>query len=120
MSTEVDLSELADRVADYRFAYLMTVGDEGRVHAVAVTPTVQDATLLIAGPGRRTLANAQARPDVSMVWPPAEIDGYSLIVDGAAGTHPAGLALTPTRAVLHRSAPSPNAGSGCGSDCVEL
>jgi hypothetical protein len=59
---------------------------------------------------------------VSLLWPPAEPGGYSLMADGAAGPGQAGtLIVTVTRAVLHRRGPAP-AGStaSCGSDCIPL
>ena len=120
MSTEVDLDELGKVLTNYRFAYLMTVGNEARPHAVAVVPSIADGELLIREPGSRTLANALARPTVSLVWPPADADDYSLIVDGTASDGTDGLRISPTRAVLHRPAPSPDSTGPCGSDCREL
>jgi hypothetical protein len=60
---------------------------------------------------------------VSLLWPPAEPGGYSLIVDGtaAAGVREGRLAVTPTRAVLHRPASAPgDARPGCSADCVPI
>lgn len=34
----MQVSELADAMAVYRFAYLVTISDDGRAHVVAVTP----------------------------------------------------------------------------------
>lgn len=122
MSIQVELSALADAVARYRFAYLLTVGGEGPPHALAVTPTVDGAVLTINGIGRRTRDNLLARPEVTLVWPPEAVDEYSLIVDGQAAASGESARITPTRAVLHRPAPRPEpaAEGGCGSDCVEL
>ena len=65
------------------------------------------------------------RSDVTLLWPPAEPGGYSLIVDGRAEVTVADaetvrLAVVPTRALLHRDADpdSPNAAKGCLHDCV--
>ena len=70
--------------------------------------------------GRTTSRNATARPLVALLWPPTTADGYSLIVDASfvtaveiAGGHE--LTLRPTKAVLHRPAPS-----GVGSDCTPV
>ncbi len=67
------------------------------------------------------------RPLVTLLWPPAEPGGYSLIVDGTvtsaegAGTGDNSVVVRPTKAVLHRPAVSPDdASPGCGSDCVPL
>ena len=122
MSVTVALQQLAETLTQYRFAYLLTVGDDARSHVVAVTTTMTDDTLLIAGPGRRTRANLAAHPSVTLVWAPADPRDYSVIVDGVGLLRGDELAVAPTRAVLHRPAPSPTTttGGGCESDCVEL
>jgi hypothetical protein len=108
-------------MAERPYAYLLTVSDDGRPHAVAVTPVLVNGVLR-ATVGRRTVSNASARPNgVSLVWPPADAGGYSLIADGAASASGEVVEVRPTKAVLHRPAP-PDAGSAeagsCGSDCV--
>ncbi len=122
MSIPVELSGLAEVLARYRFAYLMTAGAQGAPHAVAVSPVLQGGELVIDGTGRRTRANAQERSAVGMVWPPANEGDYSLIVDGEARMEGEQLRIQPQRAVLHRPAPSPqaNAEGSCASDCQEL
>ncbi|MFC5994723.1 hypothetical protein ACFQE5_10930 [Pseudonocardia hispaniensis] len=121
MSIEVALGELAETLVNYRFAYLLTVGNRERAHVVAVTPVLEGDTLLVPEPGRTTRANLGTRPSATLVWPPAEPDGYTLIVDGAAEQRDGRLAVTPSRAVLHRPAPAPASGAGgCASDCIEL
>lgn len=125
MSVPVALDRLRDEAG--RFGprpYLLTVSADGRAHAVSVA-VAWDGDELVMAAGRRTVANAADRPHVSLLWPPHEPDGYSLIVDGeahvSAGPDGAGVAVTPTTAVLHRSAPNPGAGaSACGSDCIPL
>ena len=72
---------------------------------------------LVVPAGRTTSRNATARPLVALLWPPTTAEGYSLIVDAtfvAGAEIPGGheLTLRPTKAVLHRPAPS-----GVGSDC---
>ena len=124
MSIAVELPKLADTLARYRFAYLMTSSaDGGAPHAVAVSARLQDGVLLVDGAGRRTRGNALQRPAVGLVWPPAVESDYSLIVDGQAAVDGERLRITPTRAVLHRPAPpsaQPAAPGRCGADCVEL
>lgn len=122
MSIPVELNNLADAVARYRFAYLLTSSESGAPRAVAVTPVLEDGILGLRGLGRRTQANAKARPEVGLVWPPESADDYSLIVDGTATVADDAMQIRPTRAVLHRPAPSPNPGASghCTSDCVEL
>ena len=122
MSIKVAMQQLADALTRYRFAYLLTVGDDARAHVVAVTTTLADDTLLVAGLGRRTRANLAARPSVTLVWPPADPSDYSMIVDGVGSLRGDELAVAPTRAVLHRPAlpQTTTTGGGCESDCVEL
>jgi hypothetical protein len=122
MSIPVDLAKLAEVLARYRFAYLLTSSERGAPHAVAVNAVLQGGELQVDESGRRTRENAQQRPDVALVWPPLSESDYSLIVDGRAVVADSGLRITPVRAVLHRPiAPrQPAAPGGCGSDCVEV
>lgn len=123
MSIEVTPQQLAQTLMRYRFAYLVTVGNDARAHVLAVTTTlVNDDTLRVTDLGRTTRANIAAQPSVTLVWPPADPSDYSLIVDGVGSMRDEELAVAPTRAVLHRPAP-PQAhptGDGCESDCLEL
>ncbi|MEJ8835309.1 pyridoxamine 5'-phosphate oxidase family protein [Ramlibacter sp. AN1133] len=122
MTIPVDVSRLAEVLARYRFAYLLTASERGAPHAVAVTAVLEGGELVVKETGRRTRDNAQQRPEIALVWPPQSESDYSLIVDGRAVVAGAGLRVTPDRAVLHRPAPSgPAAAPGtCGSDCVEI
>lgn len=120
---KVDLERLAAALPDFPFAYLITVDDGYHAHTVTVEPALRGAVLdvgLIGGGSRKNLAN---RGNVTLVWPPREPGGYSLIVDGSAELHDAGaetarLEVTPARALLHREAASPSAAKGCLHDCV--
>jgi hypothetical protein len=120
---KVDLQALANALADYPYAYLITVDDDYRAHTVTVEPQLREATLDVGLIGGRTRNNLARRPDVTLLWPPAEPGGYSLIVDGTAevteaGVETARLTVVPTRALLHRDADSPDAAKGCLHDCV--
>lgn len=122
MSVNVDLDKLADTLVDFPFGYLITVGDDHRAHTVAVTPDLCDGVLTVGPIGRTTARNATAHDAVTVVWPPREPTGYSLIVDGNAEVTEDGVRVTPTRAVLHRSAIAPGAGTDPAGlhDCVPL
>jgi hypothetical protein len=133
----VDVKRLAGALTDYPFAYLITVDDGYRVHTVTVEPRLREfsdgpqapegpkALLDIGLIGGRTRKNLEGRRDVTLLWPPSEPGGYSLIVDGTAELSDAEdsaarLAVVPTRALLHREADSqsPAAARGCLHDCV--
>lgn len=119
---KVDFPALADALADYPYAYLITVGDDYRSHTVTVEPELRGEAFDVGLVGGRTQRNLAARRDVTLLWPPPEPGGYSLIVDGEAEVSDAGdavlLTVTPTRALLHREADSPEAAKGCLHDCV--
>lgn len=95
------------------FAYLMTVSDDGRPHAVAIAVVFADEGL-VCTVGRTSAGNAATRPEVSLVWPPSVPGDYSLIVDGTATVDGPTVTVHPTGAVRHRPAP------GGGNDCVRL
>jgi hypothetical protein len=121
MSVKVDLDQLADALADFTFAYLITVGDDYRAHTVAVQPVFADGIVDVGQVGNGTRSNAGAHPDVTVVWPPREPGGYTLIVDGHGRLTDVALRVVPTRAVLHRpAAPGAATTPGCLHDCVPL
>jgi len=122
MSVRVDLAKLADTMGDYGFAYLLTVSDDLRPHAVAVQPVMREGAITLGGIGNRTLANLAARPGVTLLFPPGEQGGYSLIVDGRATTDGDGTNVAPAHAVLHRPADHATGptDSSCGNDCVPV
>lgn len=122
MSVKVDLDQLTDALTDFTFAYLITVGDDHRAHTVAVDPVLTDARLDVGGVGNSTRRNVASHPDVTLVWPPRDPDGYTLIVDGRGEFAGDNLVVVPNHAVLHRksSANSPVSSTGCAEDCVPL
>lgn len=122
MSVKVDLDRLADVLADFGFAYLITVGDDYRAHTVAVDPVFGEGRLDVGTVGRHTRENTARHDDVTIVWPPTEPGGYSLIVDGRAHQANESLSIEPIKAVLHRKATpeSPSTSPDCLHDCVPL
>lgn len=104
MSVPVELTELRDAIAKQAgFAYVMTVSDDQRAHAVALVPELRGNVLVCEG-GNTTCRNATARSAISLVWPPRTEGDFSLIVDGEAQVTDNVLTVTPTRAVFHRAA----------------
>ena len=117
VSVKVEMAELGATVGQYGFAYLVSVGDGGRAHVLAVWPEIGDDGLVVDGVGRHSQENATARPDVTLVWPPVEEGGYSLLVDGQASVDGSVITVAPTKAILHRPAAGPD-GRRAGSDCA--
>ena len=104
-------------------AYVLTVSDDGRPHVVHGAICWEGDTLS-ADVGGRSAANAAARPSVSLLCPVRSDGDYSLIIDGQAAVvlheNRQRLLVTPTKAVLHQPARSPDPSSACGADCVAL
>ena len=127
MSVQVALERLRTEIESFaRDPYVVTVSDDDRPHCVAVAVS-WDADELVMGAGNRTLANAAARPSVSLLWAPTVAGGYSLIVDATvtatsgSGQGDNSLTVRPTRAVLHRPATDEEStASACGADCVPV
>jgi hypothetical protein len=125
---KVDFERLADALGGYRFAYLVTVDDDYRVHTVTVEPELREQVMDIGLIGGRTRRNVESRSAVTLLWPPSEPGGYSLIVDGTgeiaevadSDDDTAALRVVPTRALLHRNADptTPGSATGCLHDCV--
>ena len=109
MSVKVDLDQLATAMADFAFAYLVTVGDDYRAHTVAVIPVLENGVLGIGSVGNSTRRNASSHADVTLVWPPREPGGYTLIVDGAAKVADDADELRDGRAQGRRAAPARHA-----------
>lgn len=110
MSVPVGLDQLRAEIARFGPApYLITVTADGHPHAVSVR-VEWDGDDLVVPAGRGTLANAARRPAVTLLWPPMDDEGFSLIADGTAtadSEHEV-VAVRPTKAVLHRSGQTPN------------
>jgi hypothetical protein len=123
MSVAVSVERLGEQVALFgAWPYLVTVGADGRPHAVSAS-FAWDGTAFHGSAGRHSRTNAADRPSaVTLLWPPYEPGGYSLLVDGSgAGGPDESLTITPTTAVLHRTGPPrEDAGPNCTSDCVPL
>jgi len=103
MSIAVPLDELAERLSEFPWGYLVTVRDDGRAQTLAVPTSFVDGAL-VATVGQRGAANASARPNVTMAFPGPTGRDLSLIVDGDAQVDGDQIRITPTWAVLHRAA----------------
>lgn len=122
---KVDLKRLAAALGGYRFAYLLTVDDDYRTHTVTTEPELRAGAMVVGLIGGRTRQNLERHSVVTLLWPPSEPDGYSLIVDGIAELADANegaaqLRVIPTRALLHRNSDRQTPGSAKGHlhDCI--
>lgn len=144
MSIPVELAHLRAKTAEYTWAYLLTVRPDATPHLVSISPQWSDQSgddagsdamiLLCVSAG--TARNATVGATITLCYPPLDHDGYSLIVDGTAGAVdqvegspsvdvPDGkqlIRVSPTGAVLHRSATPgfANSATGCANDCLPL
>jgi hypothetical protein len=121
MSIKVDLDQLADALADFGFGYLITVSDDHRAHTVAVDPVLTGGVFELGSMGNSTRRNLDSHGVVTVLWPPKEPGGYTLIVDGRGEFAGEALRVIPERAVLHRrAAPGVATRPGCKDDCLPL
>lgn len=93
-------------IDEWGFGYLLTVSDDSRPHLLALRPHVFGDVLRFDAGGGRACRNAEARPGVSIVFPPNDrSNGFSLVVDGEASVEGGSIDVRPASAVLHRPAP---------------
>ncbi|ANS77692.1 pyridoxamine 5'-phosphate oxidase-related, FMN-binding [Serinicoccus hydrothermalis] len=121
MSIVVDLEELGEALGRHPTAYLLLSGED-RPHVGEVEVTMRADVLVVDRPGRTALRTVPARPQVTLLLPPAQVDGYTLIVDGEAALVGDELHVEPSHAVLHRRPrpDSPPSATDCGNDCQPL
>ena len=101
----MQLDDLQRVLADFDAGYLLTVDPAGapvRVKVVSVRPRLDGAVVVVPGPGRGSCANVRANEAVTVVWPPREAGGLSLIVDGSAECIGEDVHVRPTGGVLHQ------------------
>jgi hypothetical protein len=104
MSIKVALEDVAGEVARRGPGYLLTTDAGSRPHVMHLTFTV-DGDQLRTTVGRSAARNVGAQPAVTLLWPPEEPGGYTLIVDATAELDgELMVAVTPVGAVLHRPA----------------
>ena len=82
MSVKVDLDQSAGALDGYTFAYLVTVDDGYHAHTVAVEPVLADGVIDVGPVGGGTRKNLAQHDGATLVWPPSQPGGYTLIVDG--------------------------------------
>ncbi len=102
MSIAVALEDLADKLVEYPWCYLVTSGED-RPHLLAVRPAVVKSGLRFET-GLSSRANVVRDPLVVLMFPPQQPEGFSLLVDGEGAVDGNGIVVKPTWAVLHRPA----------------
>ena len=108
MSIAVPLEELGDALAVHPWGYLLTVNAEAQTRILAVPTDFTDGCLRCEA-GRSARENISLHREVTMVFPPSDGSGFSLVVDGVAELHTETVVVRPTWAVLHRPALPPPA-----------
>ncbi|MDN5745946.1 MAG: pyridoxamine 5'-phosphate oxidase [Nocardioidaceae bacterium] len=123
MSIPVALADLVRALTDFDSGYLLTTSSPA-VKVVTVDPILDQAgTLRCVGPGGGTVRNLAENPALTVVFPPRERHGYSLLVDGTGEVDGEDVVVTPATAVLHRPASHGDgtaSADGCGQDCAPL
>lgn len=123
MSIPVDTTRLATVLDDFGVGYLLSTSADGRVKVVTVEPSVDGDRLVVEHPGKGSTGNIAQNPIVTVLFPPGELRGYSLIVDGTAEVVDEVASITPTAAVLHRPAAhadGPTIPGSCAHDCQPI
>ena len=121
MSIPVDPTKLGEELEKFgHSAFLLTVRDDDTPHVAHMTFRLQQGDLYC--PISKTAArNVQVRPNVVVLWPPHEPNGYSMILDAECRLHGEELMLIPKSGVLHRpAAPEASGELDCGNDCAPL
>ena len=129
MSIPVELPDLATALQDFGAGYLMTTTG-GTVKVVTVEPVVQDGGLLVRRPGKGTVRNLAENAAATLIFPPREPKGFTLLVDGTGEVEGDDVRVTPASAVLHRPGihadgppPPPSAGEqtdSCANECAPV
>ena len=104
MSIPVDVADLEQRLQQFGPGYLLTAR-AGRVKVVSAAPVLADGVLRVRSPGRGSVANVGEEPAVTLLYPPREAPGLTLLVDGTAVVEGDDVVVTPTSAILHKPAP---------------
>lgn len=117
----MDITELGRTLEAYGAGYLLTVSSEGTVKVVTVEVAVEGTALIVPTPGRGTHANLAGNRRATLVFPPREPRGFTLLVDGTATAAGDDVRVEPASAVLHRPAAHAEAvdaaDTACGHDC---
>ena len=101
MSIPVEIEKLAEALTDRGAGYLLTASADGRVKAISVEPALTGGVLRCP-PSRGSARNLATHPAATLLFPPTEPRGHTLLVDGTATADEVGITFAPESAVLHR------------------
>lgn len=124
------LSDLGTALSAVGAGYLLTTAvtpsNAGRVKVVSVDPVLVDGVLRTQ-PSKGSAANLASNPIVTLLFPPLEHHGFTLLVDGRAEVAEDAIVVRPESAIWHRPArhsdgPAAPPGAGddtdsCGNEC---
>ena len=102
-------------------AYLLTVSADGP--HTAIVNVIREGESIKVHPSQTAGRNIALNPNVTFLWPPRELDDYSLVVNGIAQPveDEGPVTFLITKSVLHRPGEPPEGAVGpCPSDCVVL
>jgi hypothetical protein len=121
IGTGGSVTSLAQALDEYGYqAYLLTVSPDGP-HASHVQVTLAGGELQFAV-GNTARRNTASNANVSLLWPPRETGGYSIVVNGMLKIDEddgrARVAIN--KSVFHRPGPPADPGGACSSDCQQL
>lgn len=127
MSIPVAAKDILKTINEYGSStYLISATADNHPHVANLTFTI-DKNDLILTVGKRGTKNLENCPQITMLWPPNELGGYSLIIDGMASKQEdldgsgSVWKISFDSGILHRPAQNPaNNDSSCGSDCQTI
>lgn len=106
MSLKVEVVDLPAKAAEYGPGFLISGDGSGGPHTMHVRFEFSEGDDVVAtcAVGRSAARNVEVNPLVTLLWPPREDGGYSLIADGQAQADEGTATITILSAVLHRHA----------------
>jgi len=116
MSHAVDPENLAETAKPYGatpFLLYSSADGSARVNHVVATVETGPAVARIQGFGRGVAKRVDDGAPLSLLWPPHEAGGFSLIADGSGAISGDELTITISAAVLHRPAPTNGGEASC-------
>lgn len=105
MSIPVAVSEIGEQMERFgHSAFVISASSEGHPHLIDLTLSY-DGETFGALAGNTCARNVRERPEITMLWPAYEPDGYSMVANATATVNDENrLTMTPLTGILHRPA----------------